>query len=492
MANFNQSFASRLNGLIATIAPQYALRREAALTKRNMLMSSAHYQAAGRGARSKDFRVNRTDAVEAVRWDRDRISYIARDMMRNNARVVKGRRQLTNSVVGAGILPTVKFSDGRGGDNLRKMIEGLIDDHCLTTDFDADGRINMLGQQSVGFGTIVGDGEVLFRRRFRRQSDGYALNFQVQVLETDFLNTQIDGPLANGNYAHQGIEFNKQGQRVYYHLFEYHPGSRSGAGLPRSKRISAENIIHAYDVTRPGQQRGVSWFAPVMTLLHDLQKYQDGQVKRQEIASLFAAVYQTNTESDELEQDMGELSAGSILTIGAEEKMDFTNPPSVEGYGDFMKATDRVIAAALGVTYEGFTGDYSQVNYTSGRMGRMDTDPGIQNWQRNLMIVQICAQFGNWIKEAVQDVADIDPRDYKLEWTPPTRPVVDPTKDYKADAAAVDAGQISRRAVIRRRGDDPVKVEAEILEERKWERKNSVSFRKSTSPAAGSDKGASK
>lgn len=476
------SFASRLNGLIATVAPRVALRRETALARRELLMSSAHYQGAGRGARGKDFRINRTDAVESARGDRERLSYISRDMMRNNARVVKGRRQLTNSVVAAGILPTVTFEDD-AGDNVRKTIEGLINDHCMTTDFDVDGRVSMLGQQSVGFGTIVGDGEVLYRRRFRRHSDGFALNFQVQMLETDFLNTQIDGKLANGNSAVQGVEFNKAGQRVAYHLFEHHPGSRLG-GMPRSVRVDAENIIHAYDVTRPGQQRGVSWFAPVMTLLHDLHKYQDGQVKRQEIASLFAAIFTSEKTGNALDEDMAELSAGSVLTIGSDETMEFTSPPSVEGYGDFMKATDRVIAAGIGLTYEGFTGDYSQVNYSGGRMGRTDIDPGVQHWQRNLMIVSVCARFGNWIKEGIQDVADIDPKSYRIDWTPPTRPVVDPTKDYKADAQAVAAGQMSRRSVIRRRGEDPVKVEDEILAERKWERENHLEFGKPSGAAA--------
>lgn len=483
MKKTRKSLASRLNGLIATVAPQVALRRETALARRELLMSSVHYQGAGRGARGKDFRKNRTDAVESVRGDRETISFIARDMLRNNARVVKGRRQLTSNVIAAGILPTVKFAKG-AGENIQTQIEGLITDHCMTTDFDVDGRVNMLGQQSVGFGTIVGDGEVLYRRRFRKPSDGFPLNFQVQMLETDFLNTQIDGLLSNGNHAVQGIEFNKLGQRVFYHLFEHHPGGRQG-GMPRTRRVAAENIIHAFDMTRPGQQRGVSWFAPVMTLLHDLHKYQDGQVKRQEIASLFAAIFTSEKTGDALEEEMGELAAGSILKIGSDESIDFTNPPSVEGYGDFMKATDRVIAASIGTTYEGFTGDYSNVNYTSGRMARTDTDPAVQNWQRNLMIVQVCARFGIWIKEGIQDVTDIDPKSYGIDWTPPTRPVVDPTKDYKADAQAVAAGQTSRRAVIRRRGEDPLKVEAEILEERKWERENDLAFGKAgeTAPA---------
>lgn len=466
----HKSVSSRINDLISFFAPRLALDREVALSKRSLLVASGHYNGASKGARAKDFRRNRTDAIEASRHDRSSLSFINRDMLRNNPRVVKGRRQLRNNVVGAGIIPAVKLR-GDPDEKLQALLEGLIDRHCMTINFDADGVQSMLGQQGLAFSTIVGDGEVLLRRRMRRPVDGFPLNFQVQVLETDFLNEQVDGPLQNGNFAVQGIEFDAIGRRVAYHLFERHPGSRMGA-LPASRRILADHIIHAYDVQRPGQVRGVSWFAPVVTLLHELQKYQDGQIKRQEIAALYAAILKTDEPSEEIASDMRELSAGSVMVLGNDEDMAFHNPPGVEGYEPFMRVTDRVIAAGLGITYESYAGDYSSVNYTSGRMGRMDTEPNTQDWQKNIMIAQVCNRLSDWIKEGVFDVAGVSSDAWDIMWTPPMRPVVDPTKDYKADAIAVDALQVSRREVIRRRGGDPAKVEAEILQERLWQREN--------------------
>ena len=463
----HRSLGQRLNNLIAPFAPALALRREVAMAKHSVLSNRmSHYNGAGRGARGKDFKVNRTDAIEAARGDRHRLSWISRDMLRNNPRVVKIRRQLVNNVVGAGIQPSIQWL-GKNDDARKGRVEALIRRHCLTTAFDTDGLLTMLGQQGLGFGTIVGDGEVLFRRRFRRASDGFALGFQVQVLEADFLNKNIDGTLGNGNLAVQGIEFNKIGKRVAYHLYTHHPGSRMG-GMPKTRRVTADNVIHAFDVTRPGQQRGISWLAPVITLLHELQKYQDGQVKRQEIASMFAGIFKTEKTGDDLGDELGTLSPGGILTVGEGEDLTFTNPPTVEGYEPFMRVTDRTVAAGMGITFEALTGDYSQVNYTSGRMGRMDVDPNIRDWQQNLMIAKICAGFGRWTQEAIEDSTDI-PRDlYEIAWTPPTRPVIDPTKDYKAAEIAMKSGQKSRRQVIREQGGDPEKIETEIADERAW------------------------
>ncbi|MEC7763378.1 MAG: phage portal protein [Pseudomonadota bacterium] len=462
--------ANRINDLIATLAPRVALRREMALAQRRALATmSGHYDGAGRTSRASDFRFNRTDAIEAGRADRSRLSWMSRDMLRNNPRTVRGRRQLVNHVVGAGIIPSVHALDD--DEEVRTRVEAVIRQHGSARHWDVDGRLSLLGQQALGFGTIVSDGEVLFRRRYRRPSDGHPLNFQVQVLEADFLNEMIDGKLPNGNTAVQGIEFDGIGRRVAYHIYAQHPGSRWGA-MPPTKRVAAENIIHAFDPVRPGQQRGVSWFAPVVTLLHELQKYQDGQVKRQEIAAMFAAVWKTADQP----QEIGELQPGSVLNIGQDDEITWTDPPTVEGYDPFMRVTDRTIAAALGLTYDQFTGDTSQSNYTSHRAGRMATDPNIKDWQQNLMIAQVCDGFARWIEEGLQDVEGIDPDAYEIRWTPPARPVVDPTKDVNADKAEIEAGLASRREKIRERGKDPKKVEAEIAEERRAARNAGVGY----------------
>lgn len=477
MAGPRKGFGARLDDLIAPFAPAKALARSVARARRDVLTAQmSHYEGAGTSGRSKDFRRNRTDAVEAARGARQPLSFMSRDMLRNNPRARRIRRQLMNNVVGAGILPTVKFRTGMPeveGDAQR--VKDLFDRHCASKLIDTEGMLNIFAMQGLTFSSIVSDGEVLLRRRQRRLGDGLPLNFQVQVLEADYLDPLIDGELENGNYAVQGIEFDRIGRRVAYHLYPEHPGGRRGFALT-SRRVSAENVIHAFLPERPGMARGVSWFAPVMTKLHELDKYQDGQIKRQEIAALFAGILKSPSDSEEFESSIGDLEAGTVLTLGEDESMEFTDPPTVEGYEDFMRVTDRVIAAAMGITYEALTGDYSQVNYTSGRMGRMDVDPNVRDWQNNLMIAQVCEGLGRWIKEAIEDVSDIPADAYDFTWTAPVRPVVDPTRDHKADEIAMRSGKKSRRQVIREAGHDPAAVEKEIQEERAWEAEQNLLF----------------
>lgn len=468
MSKPRRTLASRLNDLIAPISPGWAARREAGMVAyhRNQALS-AHYDGAGRTARASDFRKNRTDAVLAGRYDRESLSFVVRDMLRNNPVARRAQRQLMNGIVGRGIIPSVHVDgaeeEGSPAAALKARVEQLWKDHALEgRHIDAAGHLNLFSMQGQVAGTVVGDGEVLLRRRYRRPSDGHPLNFQVQVLEADYLDTQVDGDLGNGRFAVEGIEFNSIGQRVAYHIYEHHPGGARGM-LPKSRRIPAENIIHVFDVMRPGQERGMSWFAPVITLLHDLHKYQDAQVKRQEVATKFAAFWKTKEP-----KDLGDnsLSAGTVMQIDEDDEVIFTNPPAVDGYEPFMAQTVRTIAAAMGLTYEQLSGDLRRVNYTSHRAGRMATDPNIADWQHNMMIGRVCRGLEVWMAEAVQDVTDIAPTAYRIDWTPPRRPQVDPSKDTKADADEVNAGFASRREKIRERGKQPEKVEAEIREER--------------------------
>lgn len=467
-------FAVMINDLIGAVAPRLALSREIARSRRDLLVRSSHYDAAGRSDRAKDFRVNRSDAVEAGRYERGRLSWIARDMLRNNPRVVKAQRQLVNKVVAKGIMPSVVPANP---DDLetKSRVEKLIRMHWGRTSIDADGLCNIFGQQGLSLATTALSGEVFLRRRFRRAADRLPLPYQVQALEPDYLVDTIDGTLPNGNRAVQGIEFDRLGRRVAYHFYAEHPGGRYGAGI-QVRRVAAENVIHVFDMQRPGQARGVTWFAPILTLLHELQKYQDGQVKRQEIAAMFAAILKHEEDADALKEDFGELRSGAILNIGSDEEMTFTDPPTVEGYEPFMRGTDRTLAGGLGLTYEEFTGDYSNVNYSSARMGRIDTEPNTERWQSHMMVPMFCDRQAEWFKEAAAFARGIDPDSYDIVWTPPKRPLVDPRLDFAAFEKARRAGFASRRSFIRQTGNDPAAVEAEILEEQKWANENELAF----------------
>ena len=147
--------------------------------------------------------------------------------------------------------------------------------------------------------TMAESGEVLIRFRDRRIEDGLPVPLQLQVLEPDHLDSMKSGELPDGGFIVQGIEFDALGRRRAYWLFSTHPGDSRGRSLV-SKPVPAAQVLHLYERLRPGQVRGVPWFAPVILKLRDLDDYDDAELMRKKIEACFAAFVTGAQDEDTL------------------------------------------------------------------------------------------------------------------------------------------------------------------------------------------------
>jgi len=443
------------------VAPGLALSRARSRLAYETLM---HYRAAQAGDRGSSWRPSRGDA-DASSARRDRLAAIARDMVRNTPFAVRAQQVISGNVVGDGIIP----KPTGGTKAARAEALRLIEAHFDTTAIDADGRNTLYGLQRLAMNTVIDAGEVLIRRRRRQRSDGYPLPFQLQVLEPDFLDRMASGPLPNGHLIREGIEYDAIGRRVAYHLLAEHPGARGWARLRgETRRVPASEILHLYRQDRPGQMRGVSWFAPVALTLQDLDDHQDAQLMRQKIAACFAA-FRVRPD-DEPTKDgvdpagLGSIAPGRIQTMGPGEDIRFSAPPGVEAYDEFTRTVLRSAAAGMGITYEALSGDLSRVNFSSARMGRLEMDRNVSGWQWHLLIPQFCQPLGAWFSEAWM-MSSARAGQVRLEWTPPARVLIDPAREIAAQRDKVRAGFASRQASIRELGFDPERVIQEQAED---------------------------
>lgn len=427
----------------------------------------ARYEAATSGSRSLPGR-RIASSADAAAANRGQLAFIARDLVRNTPFATRAQQVIVNNVVGDGIIWKVKASSKTSAEQMRRVLKAHFD----TTRIDADGRQNLYGLQRLAMNTIVDAGEVLIRRRRRLRADGLPLPFQLQVMEPDFIDTSKSAVLTTGEIR-EGIEYDGIGRRVAYWLFDQHPGDavRFSRVSYSSRRVPASEILHMYKQDRPGQMRGVSWFAPIALSLQDLADHQDAQLMRQKIAACFAA-FRVTPESDPVVSmdpengpaGLGTLSPGRIQNLLPGEDIKFASPPGVEGYDEFTRAVLRSAAAGMGITYEALTGDLSSVNFSSARMGRMEMDRNVSSWQWLLLIPQMMQPVAEWTMEAF-DVALSGgrPRQAEIEWVPPHRVLVDPTREIPALRDKVKAGFASRSGVVRELGYDP----EDLLEEQR-------------------------
>ena len=453
-----------LDRVIAAVSPVAGLRRAQA---RAALQVMARYEAATAGNRALPGR-RIASSADAAAANRGQLAFIARDLVRNTPFAARAQQVIANNVVGDGIIWKVKASSKSSTEQMRRVLKAHLD----TTKIDADGRQNLFGLQRLALNTVVDAGEVLIRRRRRFRSDGLPLPFQIQVLEPDYIDTSKSAVLTTGEIR-EGIEYDSIGRRVAYWLFEQHPGDavRFSRVSYTSRRVPASEILHIYRQDRPGQMRGVSWFAPVALSLQDMSDHQDAQLMRQKIAACFAA-FRITPESDAVgttDPDVGPaglstLSPGRIQNLLPGEDIRFATPPAVDGYDEFTRTVLRSAAAGMGITYEALTGDLSNVNFSSGRMGRMEMDRNVSSWQWLMLIPQMMQPLAEWIMEAFDVALPAGrPRSAEIEWVPPHRVMVDPTREISALRDKVRAGFASRSGVVRELGYDP----EDLLDEQK-------------------------
>ncbi|MDS9467343.1 phage portal protein [Paracoccus sp. MBLB3053] len=467
---------------IAAVAPRWAMSRARARAV------TAHYDAAGVGRRTSSMKAARTDADAAAR-QRLRMAWYARDMVRNTPFAARAQSVICGGIVGDGILPKVVLDSPELNDTARKLVRDrglkLIEAHFDTCAIDRQGRQNLYGLQRLVANTVVDAGECLVRV-YRSHPDPKALQLQLDVLEPDFLDESKFGLLGNGNEIRDGIEYDAAGHRVAYWLFTQHPGGDWSPGRRPgiSERIPAGEILHVFRQDRPGQMRGVTWFAPVMMRLQDLADHEDAQLMRQKIAACFAA-FRVRAEGGK-DGEIKELAPGLIYDLGEDEDIKFATPPSVEGYDEFTRSALRSVAAGMGVTYEALTGDLGQVNFSSARMGRLEMDQNISAWQWLMLIPQMMQPLAAAFVDAwnARDGADLVkaglPADIwhflRLEWQPPRKVIVDPTREITALGDAVRNGFASRQQVVRQLGVDPERLIEEIAQDRADARRLGLSF----------------
>lgn len=461
-----------LDRAIAVLAPERALRRARARQTMDVVMN---FDGASRGRRTAGWKAPATDADAASLGARARLRNLSRDMIRNRPIAARAQSVVASNVVGKG----VRFSVVSEDDAVKKAVTSVLSEHFLTPRIDALREQNVYGQQRTVINTVFSDGEILARRRFRNPAfePDLVLPFQVELIEADHLDTTITS--YGQNEVIDGVEIGPTGRAVAYHLWREHPGAstRWHKGKTLSERVDAADILHIRRLDRPGQLRGVPWLAPVMMTLGELSDYQEAEIVKQKIAALMAFII-TSAEGENPYAGKGleELAPGGFVGLEPGQTVEVTDPPTVQGYADFMRQGQRQIAAGVGLTYEAVSADLSGTNFTSFRAGRMEMDANVQAWQQFLIIDQYCEGVTRWMREGWTMAARRRPQDqqlalgadtsrWSLAWTPPVRPMVDPNKEIPAKIRSIEAGLSSLQREQRGMGHDPDLIEAERVED---------------------------
>lgn len=400
----------------------------------------------------------------------------ARDSERNNPTAKGGIDSFVSNLVGTDISPSWNLDNQDQKDELQLLWE----DSQLEADFY--GVSDFYGTQEIVCRSMVRDGEVLGRFHDVEPGLGLIVPLQVQLLEADHLDPSYSDISPEGNEIRFGIEW-KNNRRYKYWLYGDHPGESflTGSDLTRVP-VDARDMTHVFRPLRAGQARGISWLAPILVKLHDIDIYDDAEVVRKKAAALWGGfIYTDKAVGDRtiggnpLSRSNGvqsiRLEPGTFPVLDNNQKVAFSETADVgNNYLDFIRTQFRIIARGLGITYEQLSGDLSGVNYTSLRAGLIEFRRLCETLIARTMIFQYCRPYINrWIYTAVLNRATgtisvseylKKPRTFhRVDWHLDGWDFTDPVKDRVAELMDIRNGVAARGQKIAKRGDNIDKVD---------------------------------
>lgn len=343
-------------------------------------------------------------ADAAVLPNRDISAARVRDLVRNDPHAVSGIATLVDMLVGAGLrlsskpdlralgLDPKNEADRKAGRELSESIEAewrsFADDPLRRC--DAQRRLSMNGMFRLLCRTWVVNGEVTVSLGWKERG---RYSTCVRAIDPDRL-CNPDGR-SDTDRLRGGIEFTEDGEPIAYHVRNSHPGELYSSypkgitwtRIPRSTPTGRPVFIHGFEPEREDQARAITPFAALMQRMRMIGKFADTELASAMVNALFAAFVKSSLPVGEVAAGMTPMSA-----TFADKRMDFyeQNPAMLNGVripvmpvGDeitinnatrqatsfpaFQASFLQSISAALGVSYEQLSMDWSKVNYSSAR-----------------------------------------------------------------------------------------------------------------------------
>ena len=396
----------------------------------------------------------------------------SRDLCRNNSYAKKAINNIANNTVGTGIQPGIKMlnrSQRRGQkeiESLKTLWRGWAD----STDCDTEGLKTFWAIQHMVMKAVAESGECFVI--LRPSANGQNVPLKLQVIEADYLDESREYTDIQGATVSQGIVINSDGSRKGYYFWDQHPGeTRTNRGI-QSNFVDAANVIHIFLQERPGQRRGAPFLAPVMQRLKDFDEYEDAQLLRQKIAACFVAFISDSSDplpgqSNEGSADLERVEPGIIEHLSPGKQVTFGNPPETQNYKEYTTSVLHGIAAGVGISYEALTGDFSQVNFSSGRMGWIEYQRQIDAWIWNMIVPILCQRVWSFFMKAARVKLGNPNLTASVTWTAPRRAMIDPEKETVAMMQRVNGMMSSWDDIAREMGEDADELFMRILDDKK-------------------------
>jgi lambda family phage portal protein len=435
---------------------------------------------AAKTSRLIDFFSSTKSADSEIRWDIRVLRDRCRDLARNNDYAKKYIALMKTNIVGehgVQMQSRARNEDNKLDKAANFVLEKEWREWCKKGNCTLDGKVSFIDCQTLVVDQLSTEGECLIQIVKNAENPwGFALAF----LDNDLLDEEYNARLANGNEVRMGVEINKRGRTVAYWLWDEHPYEdlvRQPTNR-KKRRVPAEEILHIFKVSRPGQTRGIP---PMVTSILDLKQL-DGYIEAELVASRVAASkmgffmsergdgYEGESTEDEYNPVMN-AEAGTFEQLP--EGVSFTSfdpQHPTNQFGTFVKQIIRSVASGLNVSYASLSNDLESVNYSSIRQGALEERHYYKSEQRFLIEHFLQPVFEVWLLMAMT-TNKVKLPVFKFEkfamphWQPRGFGNIDPLKETQSQVLGLSNGLLSLQDVASIHGRDVESLFEQIQQE---------------------------
>ena len=434
------------------------------------------------------------EANEEIRWSLVELRARSRQLVRDHGEAEGLLKDFESDIAGpAGAQVQFRARRPRGElvETLNERVEAAFRRWAKRGRCTLGPAMSFAALQRLMIRTVIQDGEFLaLRVRDPRLESGYAL----QVIDADQLDESMNRPAGvdGANAVVMGVEVDRHGRPVAYHLWDRHPSLSGRVKLPP---VPATDVLHVFKVVRPGQLRGIPWMAPVLIPWKMGGRYTEAELYQSLLAASQSGFFVDKQGISELAQPKdaatGKAKALQLEMVpgvarqlpGGLEFQAWEPKHPTANFAGFMKVINRLKARAFGRSYASVTGDLSDVNFSSMRIDREREKAQNRVHQQELLVEQFCdVVFADWVQMAsTMGALGAVPFDAETlagfaSWMTIGWPWIDPVKDATAAQMELNMGTTSPQRICAEKGRDFFDVIDEIAEAKAYAAARNVSL----------------
>jgi lambda family phage portal protein len=191
---------------------------------------------------------------------------------------------------------------------------------------DASGLADFYGLQGMAVRAMIESGENFARLRVAQRASSET-PLHIDLLDREQVSTDLHRDIGGGSRIRAGIEFNSAGQRVAYWVSSSRPGDPLGSFRMDPLRVPAADCLHLFKPLAAGQLRGITWLAPVLLRLHELDQFEDAALVKAKVAALFTGFI---TDPDGTVGGLSGTNNNGVLQVGMEPGSLIPLPPGAD------------------------------------------------------------------------------------------------------------------------------------------------------------------